>query len=442
MMKASLLHLGFALLVGLLSPALGRSQDEEQQTRDAKFQATYVWQQKPGFKAAYSGPNSLSPNREKSYSFTATAFLGLRLWQDTEVYFNPEVAFGVPLSKLTGLGGYTNGEIARVSGPQPTLYRARLFVRQTWGMGGGTEQVESEANQLARTVDKNRLVLTAGNISVMDIFDDNAYSHDPRTQFLNWTLMTHGAYDFAADARGYSWGAALEYIRAGWAMRAGRFMQPKEPNQLPLDPRMLRHYGDQFELERSHDIAGQPGKLRFLVFRNVARMARYQDALDLAARTGTTPDLNAVRAGEQRKQGLGLNLEQALSGNAGLFGRASWADGQTETYAFTEADRSLSAGVVLNGTAWGRTADKIGVAAVRNGLSNAHRSYLGAGGLGFFIGDGRINYRPETIVEAFFNWSALKGTWVSLDLQHIDNPAYNGDRGPVNVGTMRLHLEF
>src|SRR6266568_5114929 len=250
------------LVTGMLALAqVGYAQDVPEET-SAKFQATYVWQRKSPFGAPYSGPHSLSPEREKSYSLTATAALGTRTWRGGELYFNPEVAQGVPLSGLTGLGGFTNGEIARTSGPSPSFYRARLFARQTWGFGGGGEKLESDANQLAGGVDRRRWVLTVGNLSVLDIFDDNAFSHDPRTQFLNWSLMTHGAYDYAADARGYSWGFAVEYFQDGWALRAGRFMMPRESNGLPLNPRIFASFGDQIEIERSHEIGGQAGKLR------------------------------------------------------------------------------------------------------------------------------------------------------------------------------------
>jgi len=419
----------------------GYAQDAPEET-SAKFQTTYVWQGKSPFGAPYSGPHSLSPDREKSYSFTATAALGTRAWTGGEFYFNPEVAQGVPLSGLTGLGGFTNGEIARTSGPTPTFYRARLFARQTWGFGGGSESVQSDANQLAGSVDRRRLVLTAGNLAVLDIFDDNRFSHDPRTQFLNWSLMTHGAYDYAADARGYSWGFALEYFHDASTLRAGRFIQPKEPNQLALDPRVFKHYGDQVEIERAYALANRPGKLRILVFRNVARMAGYQDALDLAAQAGGAPDINAVRTVERVKHGLGLNFEQEISPTVGLFGRASWADGQTETYAFTEIDRSLSGGVSVKGGAFGRARDSLGIAYVRNGLSTAHRDYLGAGGLGFFLGDGALNYRPENILEAYYSLNVAKDTLFSADFQRISNPGYNADRGPATVFSARLHYGF
>jgi high affinity Mn2+ porin len=430
------------LVAGIVALAqVGYAQDAPEET-SAKFQATYVWQRKSPFDAPYTGPHSLSPDREKSYSLTATAALGIRTWRGGEVYFDPEVTQGVPLSGLTGLGGFTNGEIARTSGPSPTFYRARLFARQTWGFGGGSEKMESDANQLAGSVDRRRLVLTVGNLSVLDIFDDNSFSHDPRTQFLNWSLMTHGAYDFAADARGYSWGFALEFLYDDWRLRAGRFIQPKEPNQLALDPRIFKHYGDQIEIERAHALAGRPGKLRFLVFRNVARMARYQDALDLAAQTGGAPDINAVRTVERVKRGFGFNFEQEISPSVGVFGRASRADGQTETYAFTEIDQSLSGGVSLKGGTFGRPQDTLGIAFMRNSLSAEHRDYLAAGGLGFFLGDGALRYRPESIVEAYYSLNVAKDAWFSADFQRISNPGYNADRGPATVISARLHYGF
>jgi high affinity Mn2+ porin len=409
---------------------------------DVHGQATYVWQRKSAFDSPYSGPHSLRGAEERSYSFTATAALGYRPWRDGELYFDPEVAQGVALSGLTGLGGFTNGEIARTSGPTLKLYRARLFLRQTWSRGGGSERQDAEMNQLAGSADRRRTVLTVGTLSVTDVFDDNAYSHDPRTQFLNWSLMTHGAFDFAADARGYSWGAALEIYHDDWTLRAGRFAQPRQPNQMELDPQIFRHYGDQAELEHRHELAGRPGAVRLLAFRNRARMASYADALDAAAATGGTPDLDAVRGGEKVKTGYGVNVEQSVSPDVGAFLRASRADGRTETYAFTEIDRSVSGGVVMKGAAWRRAGDALGVALARNGLSNPHRDYLAAGGLGFFLGDGRLNYRPEQIVEAYYSFSVTGALALSLDFQRIANPGYNADRGPARVGSVRLHAEF
>ncbi len=406
------------------------------------FQATYVWQEKAAFPAAYSGPDSLGTQRALSYSFTGTAMLGGRPWRDGELYLNVEGAQGVPLSGLTGLGGFTNGEMARSATPNLSVYRARLFLRQTWNEGGAQEAVEAGLTQLAGTVDRRRWVLTAGNLLVLDVFDGNAYSHDPRTQFLNWSFMTYGAFDYAADGRGYSWGAVLERYHDDWAVRAGRFIQPYEPNGQPLDPRFLRRFGDQLELEHAHRLDGQPGKLRLLLFRNRARMARFDDALGLAAATGTVPDLDAVRGPERNKRGIGLGLEQAVTQDLGVFARWSRADGLTETYAFTEIDRSTSAGALLQGSAWGRAQDTVGLAAARNGLSGPRRAFLAAGGIGTFLGDGALRYRPEAVVELFYSVQLARALWVTLDWQRIRNPGDNADRGPVHVGSVRLHTEF
>jgi hypothetical protein len=425
--------------------ALGASaalaQEVEEEAYGAKFQATYVWQRKYPFGAAYTGTNSLSPDREKSYSFTATAALGARAWRGGEVYVDPEVAQGVPLSHLTGLGGFSNGEIARTSGPTASFYVARAFLRQTWGLGGEREKVESDANQLAESAERRRLVLTAGKLSVQDLFDDNAYSKDPRTQFLNWSLMTYGAWDFAADARGYSWGLALEYFHDDWALRAGRFLMPKQSNGLALNPRIFYSFGDQVELEHAHAIAGRPGKLRLLAFRNQADMGGFRDSIAAAAAAGTTPDLATSRR-KRDKYGFGINLEQSLFRDVGVFARASWNNGEAETFAFTEIDRSLSAGLLVNGALWGRAADSVGVALVRNGISGPHGDYLAAGGLGFFLGDGQLRYRSEDIFEIFYSLGIVKDVWVSADFQRIFDPAYNADRGPVSVASARFHYGF
>jgi high affinity Mn2+ porin len=425
--------------IGLVSA--GQAQEIQEEAYGAKFQATYVWQRKYPFGAAYTGTNSLTPDLEKSYSFTATAALGARVWKGGEVYFDPELAQGVPLSHLTGLGGFTNGEIARVSGPSPTLYAARFFVRQTWGLGGGREAVESDANQLAGSVERRRLVLTAGKLSVLDLFDDNAYSHDPRTQFLNWSLMTYGGWDYAADARGYSWGVALEYFGEGWALRAARFMMPKETNGLALNPRIFASFGDQVELERSHTLGGQEGKLRLLAFRNQADMGGYRDAIANASASGGTPDLATSRQ-RRVKYGFGLNLEQSVTSAVGVFARASWNNGEAETFAFTEIDRSLSVGALIRGTGWNRAADSLGLAFVRNGISGPHRDYLAAGGLGFFIGDGKLSYVSENIFETFYSLGVTKDVWLTADFQRIFDPAYNADRGPVSVASARFHYGF
>jgi hypothetical protein len=443
MFRITIRRAACCLIAALALPAF--AQDAPGDTKPEDFnihlQSTYVRQRKNAFDAPYSGPRSLSPQAEMAYSFSATAAIGLRLWRGAELYFDPEVVQGVPLSGLVGLGGMTNGEQQKTSGPNPTFYRARLFLRQSVGLGGEKVAVESDMNQLAGPQDRRRIVVTAGNLSVTDLFDNNAYAHDPRTQFLNWALTTHGAYDFAADARGYTWGTAVEVFYDDWALRYGRFLQPEESNGLPLDTRFFVHYGDQVEIEHAHRIGERNGKLRFLAFRNRAPMGSFREALDLARAQGGVPDIEATRR-DRTKIGYGVTLEQEVTEQVGVFARASWNDGQEETWAFTEIERSLSLGAAIKGAAWGRERDTVGVALVRNGLSGAHQAYLAAGGYGVFIGDGRLNYRPESIAEAYYSLGVGSHAWVTLDLQHIRNPAYNADRGPVTVASVRLHASY
>jgi len=434
--------LATAAAAGMLVSAPGHAQSGATQDMGAKFQATYVWQSKPAFPARYTGPNSLAPWRERGYSFSATAFLGIRPWAGGELYVDPEVVQGASLSHQQGLGGLTNGENQKSSGSNPTPYVARAFLRQTWNLGGEPEQVESDQNQLAGAVAGRRLALTVGKLAVVDIFDRNEVAADPRTRFLNGSFLTHGSYDYAADARGYSVGAALEWFHDDWAVRVGRFEQPQQPNGLALDGRVGQHYGDQAEIEHKHRIQGQPGTLRLLVFRNRAVMSRYQDAITLAADTGSVPDIGAVRLDEQAKRGAGIALEQQVGMQANVFARINRADGRTETYAFAEIDNSLTGGAVIKGGRWSRPEDTVGLAFARNGLSGVHRQYLAAGGLTSLLGDGALNYRTENIVETYYSVAAGKHAFVTLDWQHIVHPGYNADRGPVNVGSVRLHVEL
>jgi high affinity Mn2+ porin len=443
----SLLHktiAGLAIVAAFCVPLLGRAQDRaaETETLGAHYQLTYIWQTKPGFRAAYTGPNSLVPEREYSNTLTATAYFGFRPWVGGEIYFNPEVTQGQAFSNLAGLGGFTNGEVTRASSSSPQLYRQRLFLRQTWNRGGTEEQQPSDINQLAGLVDKNRFVLTVGNFSTLDVFDNNAYAKDPRRQFMNWGNMSYAAYDYAADARGFGWGIAGEWYQGDWVLRLGRMTGPVTPNDLPVDFDILNHYGDQFEVEHAHELAGQPGKVRVLAWRNRAVLARFRDAINYGLANSQTPDIFKVRNSEQFKYGLGVNVEQALSKDLGVFFRAMQTDGATETYAFTEVDQSIAAGVSLQGSGWGRPVDTLGVSLMQNGLSQDRREYLEAGGISFFIGDGRLQYQPETIFELYYSMNITRKTFITLDYQRIYNPAYNADRGPVDFGAVRLHAEF
>lgn len=431
------------LLVGFLLAPLAYA-DEAQEDWQLKGQATYIWQRSPGFNAQYSGQNSLRNSGEDGYTFTSTAYLGARTWQGGEVYLNVELGKGDALSGLTGLGGFANGEATRVSGNTFRAYRQRLFLRQTWALSEETEAVESDFNQMAGRVARDRFVLTVGNFSTLDIYDDNAYAKDPRTQFMNWGNMAHTAFDYAADARGFGFGFAGEWYQGDWVLRFGRMTGPRSPNGLPTDFQIKKQYGDQIELEHAHTLAGQPGKIRLLAFRNRARLARFDDASAwLAANPGADPQaILAVRNGLHTKYGIGLNIEQAISDDLGAFLRLSHADGRTETYAFTEVDGSFATGLALKGTRWSRPQDTVGVAWLRNTLSRERRDYLANGGISFFIGDGALHYRPESIFETYYSAKIGRSLWLSADWQRIANPAYNADRGPANIFGLRGHLEF
>ncbi len=426
--------------------AIAQSDDEAAPRIALHGQTTYIWQSKPGFNAAYSGPNSLSPFKEESYSLTLTGDVGLRLWRGAQMHLNPEGAQGVPFSNLLGAGGLSNGELARGSSTSLVSYPARFYIQQRINAGGALETVEPDFNEMGGKFTANRWTLTLGSFSLLDFFDNNPYAKDPREQFANWAFLTHGAWDYAADARGYTVGAIVEYRTPSWAIRAARAMQPAESNGLALDTSM-RHYGDQIELEGNLPLSspGGPLRARALYFRNAVFAGSFAEALAL----GGVPDVGLVRR-EQVKTGWGLTLEAPLSEDSGVFLRASRNSGHVETYAFTEIDSQVALGGQFTGSAWGRGRDRWGVAYAVNGLSDDHRAYLAAGGLGFFLGDGRLNYDNERIFETYYRVvlpdlnlgpSRLQSAF-SVGFQHISNPGYNRDRGPATTYTFRWHSEF
>ena len=414
-------------------------------------QTTYINQRYNNFKSSYSGQNSLDSLKSMSYTWSGTLFFGARIAPNTDVYFNPEVVPGVPFSDLAGLGGFTNGEATKANGAQAKFYSARAFARHTINQEGDKVVLENEANQITQTVSSNRIVLTGGQFSTLDIFDDSRYAKDPRIQFMNWGNMTYLAYDYAADARGYSWGLAGEWYLDNWVMRASRMLAPKSPNGRDLNWQIFNAYGDQVEVERQHNIAELPGKVSVLAYRNQMILARFQDATnyinqDPATRQGSQA-INNVRTSNQIKTGIGLNAEQALTKDLGIYGRAFTSDGHTETMSFTEADNSISVGMGMNGTQWKRPDDTIGISMMQNGLSSYRRSYLQAGGVSYFIGDyaspsQTISYSPERIGEIYYNATVIKNVLAGLNFQHIINPAYNSARGPVNIVSFRIHAEF
>lgn len=434
--KTSALALASAMMA--LCPLRAAFADDAENT--FHFQATTVSQLHPSFDSPYFGQNSMSGPYESRTSLTSTIFVGHKLWKDGALYVNPELTALTGLSGTHGIAAFPNGEIYRVDDPSPKLNVSRLFIEQDIGLGGESEKIEDDINQLASVKDQERVTVVAGKFSLNDYFDDNTYSHDPRTQFLNWALMDNGAWDYAADTRGYTWGLYLELHEPSWSFRVASVLEPKVANQLALDPHFLQVRGDNAEFEyryRVHDV--HPGKIRLLAYRNVAHMGLYQDAI---AANPTAPDIISVEGPNLVKFGFGLNLEQGLTSDLGVFARAGWNNGTTETWAFTEIDRTLSAGMSLKGTSWSRPNDTVGAALIWDGLSKDHADYIAAGGYGFMIGDGALNYAPEEILETYYSYQLLREVAVSGDYQFVENPGYNHDRGPVHILSLRLHYQI
>lgn len=412
---------------------------------NAHFQGTFIYQYKPGFYARYSGANSLSNTAEDlTYSYSFTGFFGARLWQGGEFYLNPEISSSIPPSDLLGLGALSNGEDQKSASVPPLLYLARAFLRQTWNLGGEKTFVESGQNQLAKDVTSRRLVLTVGKLSETDLYGPNRFSGSPRTQFLNYAFLTYGAFDYGSNARGYTVGAALEYFLDQWTFRVGRFALTTRSNGATFDYRLFDHYNDAIEIERSYVLGKQPGKLRLMGYRDRAVMGSFQDALNLWRANGEVgvPSIANVRNNKKDQYGFGIGLEQSLGRDVGLFAFGSWNDGRTENYNYSDIQRSFATGLSIQGNNWGRPRDTLGLGYGLNGLGSSFRQYLAAGGLSAFIGDGKLNYNPENIFEAYYNLSVTKSTTLGFDLQYIVNPGYNSDRGPATFLGFRIHTEF
>jgi high affinity Mn2+ porin len=403
-------------------------------------QATVIAQDHDAFHSPYQGLNSLPRHDGLKTSITGTLFLGARLpWPGSEVYFDPEIAGGEGFGGVKGIAGFTNGEIPRVGTPEPEPYVARLFVRQDFDLGGKKQWVEPQQNQLSGYKSDSRVTVSLGKFAASDFFDNNNYSHDPRSQFENWSIMENGAWDYAADTRGYTLGGVVELIQPSWTLRYGAFAEPKQANGGTLDSHVPQALSHNIEFEDRWSWRDQPGVIRALVFANTAHMGNYRRAIDDPGPHG--PDITLSRT-YSTKYGLGLSFEQAIYEDVGVFGRLGWNDGHTESWAFTEIDRTAGLGVSLKGNRWNRSNDVVGVAYVANGISKDHRDYLRAGGYGFLIGDGKLSYGWEQIGEIYYLVKISDHIFVTADAQFIGNPAYNRDRGPVAVGGLRAHIEF
>jgi hypothetical protein len=426
-------------------------------------QFTYISSWKTAFRAPYTNANgstnSLLTDPERSFTGSFTLFFGVKLWPGGEAYLVPEVISERALSGLHGLGSaIQNFELQKTGSETPQLYRSRTFLKQTIGFGGASVEKTSDPMQLAAVVDARRLVLTLGTFTILDVFDRNNVTWDPRQTFLNMAFMTHSAWDFAADARGYSFGGAAELYWDDWAARIGRMAPPKDPNVLALDYHLDRRFADAIEIEHDHKLFGQDGAVRVLAYRNEEVTGRFDDAIaafqadptkNAAACTGynygsgnaTAPDLCWVRK-PNVKVGVGINLEQHVTEDVGLFLRAMYSDGRTEVDAFDPADRSLSFGSVARGKAWHRPFDVAGIGYAAAWISDVHAKYLAMGGVDGFVGDGALRQGAESVVDAFYSVSFLKAIWLTADYQHLWNPGFNADRGPVNIVSGRAHAEF
>jgi high affinity Mn2+ porin len=407
-------------------------------------QTTYIHQGYPAFRSPYLGENSFTPWAQSRATFTASAFLGLRLWEGGELYYNPELLQGFGLHDTTGAAGFPNGEAQKSNFPYPRYSTSRLFFRQAFGLGGEQEQVESSYGQLSGTRDISRVTVQVGRFAVHDVFDNNTYAMDPRADFMNWSIWAAGAFDYPADRVGLGYGAVTELNEKYWALRAGYFLTGNQPNSNQFDTRLFARGAYIAEFEARYSILSRPGKFRVGLWADTYFSGSYSQAIDLTLlNPGLDPtDAIVLTRKARTKYGYYLNLEQAVSDDVGVFARWSWNDGKNEISAFTDIDASLSLGTSIKGARWGRPDDRIGLAGAINALSRDHRAYLAAGGLGILIGDGRLNYRPESIIETFYAMNVINGVILTFDYQYMMNPADNADRGPISFFTARLHGEF
>jgi hypothetical protein len=437
--------------------------DIEDESWNAYGQSTYISSWKPRFSAPYTNANgstnSLVPDAERSFTYSLTLFLGLRTWPGGEIYLVPEMIAELPFSQLHGIGGaIQNFELQKTGAETPQIYRSRTFLRQTFGLGGARIEKTSDPMQLATVVDARRLVVTAGTFTVLDVFDRNTVTSDPHQTFFNMAFMTHAAWDFAADARGYSLGAAAELYWDDWALRIGRMAPPKDPNVLALDLALDKRYSDTFELEHDHVLFGKAGAVRLLAYRNYEVTGRFDEAIaalqadpsknaaactgyNYGSRNAGAPDLCWVRR-PNTKVGVGINLEQHVTDDIGFFFRGMYSDGRTEVDAFDPADRSMTFGAVAKGAAWHRPFDVAGVGSGMSFVSDVHARYLAMGGVDGFVGDGHLRQAAEGVLEGFYSVNLFKALWLSGDYQYLWNPGFNADRGPVHIFGARAHAEF
>jgi high affinity Mn2+ porin len=404
-------------------------------------QLTYVEQGYFSFHSPYAGANSLSGSSQVRNTFSATLFLGRRLWPGAEVYFNPELMQGFGLDDVHGVAAFPNGEAQKSSFEVPRFNAARLFVSQTFNLGGERETVLDGPNQLAGARSVSRITVTVGKFAVTDYFLVNPYAGEPRTGFLNWNVYGGGAYDWTMDKLSWTWGGLVELNQRRWALRAGYFLLPEVSNSNHFDLHVPTRGQWTTEVELRFAPFARPGKLRLFGWLNHGNMGSYADALAEPGATAGYPDLAPTRR-ERINYGFVASAEQAVTDDLGVFSRLSWNPGHVEIMGWTDCDESFSLGAALRGTAWKRPHDTVGVGWVIEGLSPVSRQYFAAGGLGILIGDGRLNYRPESVLEVYYAYSPIRWAAITLDYQLVVDPGYNADRGPASIFSLRLHAAF
>ncbi|RKR80650.1 high affinity Mn2+ porin [Mucilaginibacter gracilis] len=438
----------YPIIILLLISSYAFSQSQQPKDSVEKwsthFQLTVIDQSHPSFKSAYSGENSLNADADEALSLTTTLFIGRKLWTGAAVYFNPEVSGGSGVSGAKGIAGFANGETFRIGNPAPALYLGRLYLRQYIALTKELDTLDAANNQLREYVPKKRIVITAGKFALSDFFDNNAYSHDPRSQFLNWALMGNGAWDYPANTRGYTDGLVVEYISPDWEARAATTLVGTYANGPDFDYHFWDAYSTTVELSKNLMVKKHKGRINLLLYRNVTKAPVYREVINnYLNHTDEALDVINGKNYGNVKYGFGINAEQELSTSLGAFFRTSWNDGKTATWAFTEIDQSLSLGLSYKGDKWKRPDDCFAIAGVVNGISNDHRDFLQIGGYGFIVGDGKLtNYSTEKIAEAYYSAKLNKNLTLTGDYQFVANPAYNADRGPVSLFAIRLHVEF
>ena len=417
-------------------------------------QSTFIWQGYPAIRSPFQGGDSLPIGGEGRETFDLTLFAGARLWRGAELWVDPEIDQGHGLEDTHGVAGFPSGEAYKEGFDYPYARVQRYFIRQTIDLGGDKQKIDADVNQFAQSTTENRLVFTVGKFSIVDIFDTNKYANNPKTDFMNWALINAGTFDYAGDAWGYTYGAAAEWYQGHWTLRGGVFDLSQTPAGgggnsalgYGLDP-TFQQFELVGEIEERHELWGQTGKLKVTGYLERGNMGTFSDAILLSQMPGPlfgdpTDALAAVRH-YQSRPGVSLNLEQQINETVGVFARAGWADGKQEPWDFTDIDRTVQAGVSINGKSWNRPDDTIGIAGIVNGLDPAHEAYFAAGGLGILIGDGALtNYGVEQILETYYSYAITSSMKVSFDYQFIANPAYNADRGPVSVFAGRWHATF